>query len=236
MSFSCIHTYRSHMKVPYSFFESQKSRNIPFLTGLLVSSISYKYLYNHYVIMKTRKGHQYAPRYTKYKKTHKGRISVPIGMSTKGSTIVYGDFGMRLKEHGVRFTAKQLQTAEMMIKRAIKSFKGAKVYTRISTHTAVCVKGNEVYSLFVLFSFSPSFQTRMGKGKGSFHHWAARVPVGRVVFEIGGGSISSEVAMETLRQVEYKLPGKWEIIKRGAPARIGLRHIVQETLTKNTEE
>lgn len=52
----------------------------------------------------------------------------------------------------------------------------------------------------------------MGKGKGGFHHWAARVPIGRVVFEIGGGGIA----------------GKWEIITRGTPARIGLHQTYQE--------
>lgn len=70
----------------------------------------------------------------------------------------------------------------------------------------------------------------MGKGKGSFDHWAARVPVGRVVFEIGGGSISSEVAMEALRKAGYKLPGKWEIIKRDMPGRIGLDYAPRNTL------
>ncbi|CCJ28397.1 unnamed protein product, partial [Pneumocystis jirovecii] len=134
-------------------------------------------------------------------------------MSIKGSTIVYGDFGMRLKGSGIRFTAKQLQAAEMVIKRVIKSTKGARVYTRVAANIPVCVKGNE---------------TRMGKGKGGFHHWAARVPIGRVVFEIGGGGIASEVALEALRQAEYKLPGKWEIITRGTPARIGLHQTYQE--------
>ncbi|KAG5518357.1 hypothetical protein PMAC_003154 [Pneumocystis sp. 'macacae'] len=178
------------------------------------------YLYNRYLLMKSRYGHQYAPRRTKYKKAHKGRISVPIGMSIKGSTVVYGDFGMRLKGSGIRFTAKQLQAAEMVIKRIIKSAKGARVYTRVAANIPVCVKGNE---------------TRMGKGKGSFHHWAARVPTGRVVFEIGGGGIASEIALEALRQAEYKLPGKWEVITRGMPARIGLYQVYQKTSLGNAD-
>ncbi|KAG4305981.1 hypothetical protein PORY_000891 [Pneumocystis oryctolagi] len=208
-----------YQRIFYPFFFSKFSVSYSF-RNILISSIFHEHLYNHYIMIKTRNSHQYAPRRTKYKKAHKGRIPVPIGMSTKGSTVVYGEFGMRLKEHGVQFTAKQLQTAEMVIKRAIKSTKGATVYTRIATNIAVCVKGNE---------------TRMGKGKGSFHHWAARVPIGRVVFEVGGGNISSKVAIEALRRAKYKLPGRWEIIKRGMPARIGLHNILPETPPKHSD-
>ncbi|EMR08934.1 ribosomal protein L16 [Pneumocystis murina B123] len=204
----------------FCFFPVKKSQFYGSFLPFLIPISFDRYLYNNYVMMRVRNGHQYAPRRTKYKKAHKGRIPVPIGMSIKGTTIMYGDFGMRLKDQGVRFTAKQLQTAEMQIKRVIKPIKGAKIYTRVSTNIAVCIKGNE---------------TRMGKGKGSFDHWAARVPVGRVVFEIGGGGISSEVATEALRKAGYKLPGKWEIIKRDMPGRIGLHYAPYKTLPNEVD-
>ena len=52
---------------------------------------------------------------------------------------------------------------------------------RVFPDVPVCVKGNE---------------TRMGKGKGGFEYWACRVPVGRVVFEVGGGGIREEIARQ----------------------------------------
>lgn len=58
---------------------------------------------------------------------------------------------MRLKGSGIRFTAKQLQAAEMVIKRVIKSTKGARVYTRVAANIPVCVKGNEVCFFFLFF-------------------------------------------------------------------------------------
>ncbi|KTW28480.1 ribosomal protein L16 [Pneumocystis carinii B80] len=204
----------------FPFFPVKKCQFLGTFLHFLIPVSFDKYLYDKYVIIRARNGHQYAPRRTKYKKAHKGRIPVPIGMSIKGTTVVYGDFGMRLKDQGVRFSAKQLQTAEMLIKKAIKPFKGSRIYTRVSTNIAVCIKGNE---------------SRMGKGKGSFDHWAVRVPVGRVVFEIGGGGISSEAAMEALRKAGYKLPGKWEIIKRDAPGRIGLHYAPDKTLSNEVD-
>lgn len=47
-----------------------------------------------------------------------------LGGSTKGTTLAYGDFGLRLTE-GTRLSAKQLQTSFDAIKKAIKPVKGA---------------------------------------------------------------------------------------------------------------
>jgi hypothetical protein len=56
---------------------------------------------------------------------------------------------------------------------------------RVFPDIPVCVKGNE---------------TRMGKGKGSFEYWACRVPLGRVVFEVGGGGIREEIAKQGMSE------------------------------------
>ncbi|KAI5985731.1 hypothetical protein EDD15DRAFT_2300916 [Pisolithus albus] len=92
---------------------------------------------------------QLAPRQIKNVR-HKGRIPIPTGGSTRGTTLAFGDWGIRIKGMGVRFTAKQLMTAEEVIKRNIKVVKGT--FGRY-------VLGNE---------------TRMGKGKGTFEFWATR--------------------------------------------------------------
>ncbi|KDQ22364.1 hypothetical protein PLEOSDRAFT_1050002 [Pleurotus ostreatus PC15] len=153
-----------------------------------------------------RQRHQLAPRQVKHIKRHKGRIPIPIGGSTKGTTLAYGEWGIRIKGNGVRLSAKQLTTAEEVIKRKIKIIKGAKVYLRVFPDIPVCIKGNE---------------TRMGKGKGTFEFWATRVPKGRVIFEIGGSPIREELARDALRQAADKLPTKMEFISRATHPRLG---------------
>ncbi|KAF8491865.1 hypothetical protein F5888DRAFT_1593799, partial [Russula emetica] len=84
--------------------------------------------------------HQLAPRKVTFVKRHKGIIPIPTGGSTKGTTLAYGDWGLRIKGQGVRLTAKQLTTAEEVIKRKIKTIKGAKVYLRVFPHIPICIK------------------------------------------------------------------------------------------------
>ena len=46
----------------------------------------------------------------------------------------------------------------------------------------------------------------MGKGKGSFDHWAARVAVNQIVFEIRG-NLHEQVIKDAFRLAGQKLPG-----------------------------
>jgi len=52
---------------------------------------------------------------------------------------------------------------------------------------------------------------RMGKGKGSFDHWAARVALNRIVFEIKG-QVHEAVIRDAFRLAGQKLPGKIYVI------------------------
>jgi len=90
--------------------------------------------------------HQLAPRKVKFVKRHKGVIPIPIGGSVKGTTLAYGDWGIRIKGNGVRLTAKQLTTAEEVIKRKIKPVKGAKVFMRVFPDIPVCIKARSCFS------------------------------------------------------------------------------------------
>ena len=83
---------------------------------------------------------QLAPKRVKYLKRHKGLLPIPTGGSTKGTTLAYGEYGIRIKENGMRLTAKQLTSAEEAIRRAIKPIKGAKVYLRVFPDIPVCIK------------------------------------------------------------------------------------------------
>ncbi|KAI8967962.1 ribosomal protein L16p/L10e-domain-containing protein [Mycotypha africana] len=145
----------------------------------------------------------FAPKRTKYKKAQKGRIPIHIGGSTKGTTVVFGDYGLRVKE-GARLTGRQLTAVHNVLKRKLKAVKGARFWMRVFPDIPVTTKGNEV---------------RMGKGKGSFDYWACRVPINRIVFEISG--MRKEIAKETFRLASGKLPVKTEFVERGTKPVVG---------------
>jgi ribosomal protein L16 len=107
-------------------------------------------------LLLVRSRHQLAPRKVTFVKRHTGVIPVPTGGSTKGTTLAYGDWGLRIKGQGVRITAKQLTTAEEVIKRKIKPIKGAKVYMRVFPHLPVCVKVCRVQYSFYRFLLTQS--------------------------------------------------------------------------------
>ncbi|KAI8062154.1 ribosomal protein L16p/L10e-domain-containing protein [Gongronella butleri] len=145
----------------------------------------------------------FSPRRTKYRKAHKGKIPIPTGGSTKGTTVEFGDYGLRVKE-GARLTARQLTAVQTTLKRKIKTVKGSKLWMRVFPDIPVSSKGNEV---------------RMGKGKGTFDYWACRVPINRIVFEIAG--MRKEIAKEAFRLVSNKLPVKTEMVERGTKPIVG---------------
>ncbi|WFD00383.1 39S ribosomal protein L16, mitochondrial [Malassezia yamatoensis] len=154
------------------------------------------------------------PRRTKYRKSQKGRVPFPLGGSVKGTTVSQGIYGLRTLQP-CRLSAMQLSAAETVLKRKLKVVRGSQVFMRVFPDVPVCVKGNE---------------TRMGKGKGTFEFWACRVPVGRVLFEIGGHvEVRPEVAKEgtlneshlALRLAAAKLPIRTEFITASTPPRLG---------------
>lgn len=49
-------------------------------------------------------------------------------------------------------------------------------------------------------------QVRMGKGKGSFDHWASRIAVSKVIFEVKG-DIHEQVVRDAFRLAGNKMPG-----------------------------
>ena len=139
--------------------------------------------------------HEYAPRFKEQHKKQKGRVPVRTGGSTKGSTLKFGTYGLRLKSEGVRLTAQQLKEADNALMRYVRPLTNGQLFRRLCTNIAVCIKGNE---------------TRMGKGKGAVEYWAAVVKPGRIMFEVGGVPLS--VAKEALRLAAQKLPVKTKFV------------------------
>jgi len=48
----------------------------------------------------------------------------------------------------------------------------------------------------------------MGKGKGSFDHWASRIAVSKIIFELKG-DVHEQVARDAFRLAGNKMPGQY---------------------------
>ncbi|KAI0385363.1 ribosomal protein L16 [Hypomontagnella monticulosa] len=153
------------------------------------------------------------PNLNRKKKMMKGRPRVATGGSTKGTTVVWGDYGLRMTDHHRRISAKQLKVAEDTIKQRLRGQK-YRLYKRVCCNVGVFVSGNEM---------------RMGKGKGSFDHWAARVAVNQIVLELRG-MLHEQVARDAFRLAGNKLPGQWEFVKKGEPPVVGITKLDGITL------
>lgn len=99
-----------------------------------------------------------------------------------------------MRDHDRRISAAQLKIAEETIKKRLRGMK-FRLYMRIAANIGVYTSGNE---------------SRMGKGKGSFDHWASRVAVSKIIFEIRG-DLHEQVVRDALRLAGTKLPGEFEL-------------------------
>jgi large subunit ribosomal protein L16 len=137
------------------------------------------------------------PKKTKYRKQMKGRIT---GVATRGVDISFGQFG--LKAEGTdRISSRQIEAARRAMTRYIK--RGGKIWIRIFPDTPITRKPAEV---------------RMGSGKGSVDHYAAKVRPGRIMFEMDG--VTEEVAREAMRLAAMKLPIKTRFVVRHTPGEV----------------
>jgi ribosomal protein L16 len=110
-----------------------------------------------------------------------------------------------MRDHDRRVSATQLKIADETIKKRLRGLK-YRLYHRVSANIGVYTSGND---------------QRMGKGKGRFDYWAARVPVSRVVFELKG-EIHETVVRDAMRLAGNKLPGLWEFVRKGDPPIMGI--------------
>ncbi len=116
------------------------------------------------------------------------------GKTKGGSTVEYGEFGLKAMEPGW-ITNRQIESARVAITRYIK--RGGKVWINIFPHKPVTEKPAE---------------TRMGGGKGSPENWVAVVKPGRVMFELSG--VTEPVAREAMRLAAHKLPIECKFVTR----------------------
>jgi large subunit ribosomal protein L16 len=123
------------------------------------------------------------PKKTKFKKQFKGSLK---GQTNRGNQIIYGKFALKVLEEK-RLTSKQIEAARRIIIRKMKRL--GYLWIRIFPDTPVTSK--------------PS-GNRMGKGKGSFSFWIAKVKKGQILYELSG--ISLENAQKVLKAGATKLP------------------------------
>lgn len=83
------------------------------------------------------------PNINRKKKMAKGRPRVATGGSTKGTTVIWGDYGLRMADHHRRISAKHLKMAEDTIKVRLRGEK-YRLYKRVCCNVGVYVSGNEV--------------------------------------------------------------------------------------------
>jgi len=134
-----------------------------------------------------------SPKKVKYRKQMKGRMR---GTAQRGSTISFGDYGLKAVECGY-MTAQQIEAARIAINRTVK--RGGKMWIRIFPDKPLTKKPAE---------------TRMGKGKGSPEQWVAVIRPGRILYELTG--VDEELAIKALTLAGNKLPFATKVISRSA--------------------
>jgi len=131
------------------------------------------------------------PKRVKHRKQMRGRRR---GFSKGGTSVAFGDFGLKVLEAGW-VTARQIEAARIALTRKLQ--RGGKVWIRVFPDKPITKKPAEV---------------RMGKGKGAPEAWVAVVKPGRIMFEIEG--IEEPLAREAVRLAGHKLPLPTKFVKR----------------------
>ena len=131
------------------------------------------------------------PKRTKFRKQQKGRNR---GLATRGSTVAFGEYGLKATDRG-QLTARQIEAARRAMTRYVK--RGGKIWIRVFPDKPITKKPLEV---------------RQGKGKGNVEYWVAQIQPGRVLYEMEG--VAENVAREAFRLAAAKLPMATTFVSR----------------------
>lgn len=123
------------------------------------------------------------PKRVKFRKQQKGKRR---GISYKGSSVSFGEFGLQALENSW-MTDRQIEAARVALMKVTK--RGGKTWVRVFPDKPITKKPAE---------------TRMGKGKGMPEKWVAVIKRGRILFELEG--VPEELAKDALRLAAHKLP------------------------------
>jgi large subunit ribosomal protein L16 len=122
------------------------------------------------------------PKRVKHRKQQKGRRG---GMALRGSTLAFGDYGLKALDRGW-LGAREIEAARVALTRCLK--RGGNVWIRVFPDKPISKKPAE---------------TRMGTGKGAPSEWVAVVKPGRILFEMEG--VENTLAREAFRLAGHKL-------------------------------
>jgi large subunit ribosomal protein L16 len=131
------------------------------------------------------------PKRTKYRKQFKGSNA---GLSLRGSTVAFGDYGLKSTDRA-RVTAREIEAARRAMARYVK--RGGQIWIRVFPDVPITKKPLEV---------------RMGSGKGNVEYWVAKVRPGKVLFEMEG--VTEDIAREAFRLAGAKLSVATSFVKR----------------------
>lgn len=131
------------------------------------------------------------PKRRKYIKEFRGRRR---GLSTRGSTISFGDFGLKAQEVAW-VTSAQIESARRTITHGLK--KGGRVWIRVFPDKPIT---------------SRPAGKRMGGGKGDISTYVAVVKPGMILFEVAGAE--REIVHEAFRKASAKLPIGIKVVSR----------------------
>ena len=122
------------------------------------------------------------PKKVKFRKQQRGRRA---GKAWRGSSIAFGEFGLKAMEVAW-ITSRQIEAARVAMTRSIK--RGGKVWIRLFPDKPITKKPAE---------------TRMGKGKGAPEEWVCVIRPGKILFEMEGVDLAT--AKEAMRLGQAKL-------------------------------
>jgi len=131
------------------------------------------------------------PKKVKFRKQQRGRMT---GKAWRGSSLAFGDFGLKAMRCGW-VTDRQIEAARIAMTRFIK--RGGKVWIRVFPDKPITKKPAE---------------TRMGKGKGAPEQWVVVIRPGKILFEMEG--VPKETAAEAMRLAAQKLPLPTKMVLR----------------------
>lgn len=132
------------------------------------------------------------PKRRTYRKDFRGRRR---GLSLRGSTIAFGEFGIKALEVSW-MSAAQIEAIRRTVTGNLK--RKGRVWLRVFPDKPVT---------------SRAAGQRMGSGKGDIDRYVCVVKPGRVILEVAG--VPAETAKLALKGATYKLPFKSKIITKG---------------------
>jgi len=123
------------------------------------------------------------PGKVKFRKQQRGRR---CGKAQTGSSVAFGDYGLKVLEAGW-ITARQIEASRIAMTRFVK--RGGKVWVRVFPDKPITAK---------------PLETRMGKGKGAPSAWVCVIKPGRILFEMNG--VPASEARRAFQLAGAKLP------------------------------